>query len=271
MWLKSTGISYGTDQSRDAHAVSPYAGAVYDLTSNVSLYASYTDIFNPQTEVDVNNRKLDPARGSSIEGGIKSEWFGGKLYATASLFRARQKGLASAIGAFGDPNGPCVNGPVGGTCYAGVDTTSRGFEIEIAGKVSDNWTVSGGYTGLKIEDQAGNPTRTFLPTKSLKLSTTYAVPRLNDLKFGAQLRWQNAIRYADSTVQAMGVVTGDVLLRQNSYAVLDLMAGIRLLDHVRATVNVRNVTDTKYLASLMWGQAYYAAPRSVAVTIGLDF
>jgi outer membrane receptor for ferric coprogen and ferric-rhodotorulic acid len=49
------------------------------------------------------------------------------------------------------------------------------------------------------------------------------------------------------------------------------MAGIRLLDHVRATVNVRNVTDTKYLASLMWGQAYYAAPRSVAVTIGLDF
>jgi outer membrane receptor for ferric coprogen and ferric-rhodotorulic acid len=271
MWLKSTGISYGTDQSRDAHAVSPYAGAVYDLTSNVSLYASYTDIFNPQTEVDIDNRKLDPARGSSIEGGIKSEWFGGKLYATASLFRAKQKGLASAIGAFGDPNGPCVNGPVGGTCYAGVDTTSRGFELEIAGKVTDNWTVSGGYTGLKIEDQAGNPTRTFLPTKSLKLSTTYAVPRLNDLKLGAQLRWQNRITYLDSSVAGAGVITGDVLLRQNSYAVLDLMAGIRLLDHVRATVNVRNVTDTKYLASLMWGQAYYAAPRSVAVTIGLDF
>ncbi|MHA6721116.1 TonB-dependent siderophore receptor [Sphingomonas sp. RS6] len=246
-WLKADGISYGADQYRKNSDVSPYVGATFDLTPHVSLYASYTNIFNPQTEVDANARRLDPVTGTSIEGGLKTEWFDGQLYVTASLFRAKQKGLATAAGVFG-ADGP---GPVGTTFYTGVDTTARGFEIELAGQVTDNWTISGGYTGLEIEDEAGDPARVFIPTKSLKLATTYAVPELRDLKVGAQLRWQNAIRSPDYTV------------KQDDYAVLDLMAGMRVVDHVRASINVRNVTDSKYLGSLMWGQAYYAPPRSV--------
>jgi outer membrane receptor for ferric coprogen and ferric-rhodotorulic acid len=259
--LKSSGTSYGTDQARNDSAVSPYLGAVVDLTKNVSLYASYTDIFNPQVEVDINRRKLDPARGSSYEAGIKSEWFGKRLYATAAVFRAKQKGLADFAGVFGN----------GDSYYTGVDTTSTGFELEVAGRVTDRWTLSGGYTDLSIEDADGNDTRTYLPTRTIKLATTYAVPELRDLKLGAQFRWQNAIRYADSNVQASGLVTGDVILRQDAYAVVDLMAGIRVADRLRATVNVRNVTDSKYLASLMWGQAFYAAPRSAGVTLSLAY
>jgi outer-membrane receptor for ferric coprogen and ferric-rhodotorulic acid len=254
-WLKSDGVSYGADQYRKNSDVSPYVGATYDLTSNVSLYASYTSIFNPQTEVDANARRLDPVTGSSVEGGVKTEWFGGRLYATASLFRAKQKGLATAAGVFG-ADGP---GQPGSTYYTGLDTTSRGFEFELAGKVTDNWTVNGGYTGLEIEDDAGNPARVFIPTKSLKLSTTYAVPELRDLKVGAQMRWQNAIRSPDYTV------------KQDDYAVLDLMGSMRVVDHVRASINVRNVTDSKYLTSLMWGQAYYGSPRSVLGSITFTY
>ncbi len=261
MWIKSTGTSYGTDQSRKESGVSPYIGAVYDVTPHLSLYASYTGIFNPQSEVDINHIKLDPAKGTSIEGGIKSNWFGGRLYATASLFRAKQTGLASFLGVL----------PNGDSYYEGVDTTSKGFELELAGSVTQNWTLSGGYTGLEIEDQAGNKARTWLPTRSLKLATTYAVPQLNDLKLGAQLRWQNKISYADAGVQDYGVVTGDVIVSQESYAVVDLMASIRLLDRVQAKVNVRNVGNEKYLASLMWGQAFYAAPRSANVSLSFAY
>lgn len=261
MWIKSTGTSYGTDQSRKESGVSPYVGAVYDVTPHISLYASYTGIFNPQSEIDVNRAKLDPAKGTSIEGGIKSNWFGGRLYATAALFRAKQKGLAAFVGVL----------PNGDSYYEGEDTTSKGFEIELAGRVTDNWTLSGGYTGIEIKDEAGDKTRTFLPTKSLKLATTYTVPQLNDLRLGAQLRWQNQISLTDSNVQGYGLVTGDVVVTQKSYAVVDLMAGIRLLDRVRATVNVRNVGNEKYLASLMWDQAYYAAPRSANVTLSFAY
>ncbi len=266
MWLKSTGESYGTDQSRKNSKVSPYVGLLFDLTRNVTVYASYTDIFNPQVEVDLNNRKLDPAQGSSLEGGIKSSWFGGRLYATASLFRAKQKGLALFAGVFSDPDGP---GQVGDSFYEGVDTTSRGFEIEVAGRITDNWSLSGGYTGMKIEDEAGGPTRTWIPSKTLKLATTWTEPRLSDLKLGAQLRWQNDISYVDTGIQ--DVAGNDVVLEQKGYAVVDLMAGIRLFDRVRATVNVRNVTDHKHLASLMWGQAFYAAPRSATLSLSFAY
>jgi outer membrane receptor for ferric coprogen and ferric-rhodotorulic acid len=255
-WLKTSGYNYGVDSYRKNSRFSPYAGLLYDVTPNVTLYASYTDIFNPQKEVDANNRRLDPATGTSVEGGIKSSWFGGRLYATASLFRAKQKNLAAAAGVFG----PGQPGPAGSQYYTGTDTRSRGFEVELAGKVTDRWTISGGYTGLEIDDQKGVPTRVFIPTRSLKLATTYAVPELRDLKLGAQMRWQDAIRSAD------------IAYKQGDYAVVDLMASMRVVDHVRASLNLRNLTDAKYITSLVWGaQGFYGAPRSVLGTISFSY
>lgn len=267
IWLKTTGSSYGTDETRRNSRLSPYVGAVFDATANVSLYASYTAIYNPQTEVDITNRRLDPAKGTSIEGGVKSEWFDKKLYVSAAVFRARQQGLAEAAGVFalGDA------GPAGDVYYTGVDTTAKGFEIEFTGHVTDRWAVSGGYTGLRIRDQAGHRTRTFLPTRSLKLATTYAIPELRDLKLGAQFRWQNAISTVDAGVVDYGIVSDPVTIRQKGYGVLDLMASIAVIDTVHASINLRNVTDTKYLGSLKWGQAFYAAPRSVMVSLGFTY
>lgn len=270
VWLKTTGSSYFVDQSRSNSKVSPYAGLVYDLTPNISFYASYTDIFLPQKEADTTNRRLDPAKGSNIEGGIKSEWFNGRLYASAALFRAKQNGLAEAIGVFGDS--VCgTGGPIGTSCYKGVNTTSEGFEIEVNGRVNDQWTISGGYTGLRVEDEDGNPTRTFVPHRSLKLATTYDLPQLRDLKLGAQMRWQGRTSIVDSGVTAYGIVSDPVTITQKSYAVLDLMAGIRVVDGLRASVNLRNVTQTKYLGSLKWGQAFYAAPRSVLFSLSASY
>lgn len=241
MWLKTSGTSYGADQYRKDSKISPYAGLIYDLTSHVSLYASYTDIYNPQSQVDVNNVRLAPAKGTSIEAGIKSQWFDGRLYATAAVFRAKQKGLGEYAGTFEDSLR---------SYYAGVDTTSTGFELEVAGHITDQWSLSGGYTDLDIENEAGNDARTWLPTRTLKLSTTYAIPQLNDLKFGGQLRWQNAT----STDVAGGTV------KQKGYAVADLMASVRVMDHVSASLNVRNVTNTRYLNSLMWGAGLLCRP-----------
>lgn len=263
--LKSGGTFYGVDESRNDDDVTPYAGLLYDLTSNLTAYASYTGIFNPQSEVDIANRRLDPAKGTSIEAGFKSFWFDKKLYATAAIFRAKQKDLASLAGAFG----PGDAGPIGDSYYVGVDTISKGFELEVSGRVTDRWTLSGGYTGFRLKgDQAGNP-RPYIPNRTLKLATTYAVPELRDLRLGAEMRWQDAIHYEDTGVQ--DAAGKDGVVRQGSYAVVDLTAGIRLVDHVRAQLNLNNVTDHKYLASLMWGQAFYAAPRSTTVSLRVDW
>jgi outer membrane receptor for ferric coprogen and ferric-rhodotorulic acid len=277
MWIKSTGFSYGADQARKDSKVSPYVGAVYDLTPNVSFYASYTDIYNPQVEVGIDGTRLDPAKGTSLEGGIKSTWLDGKLYATAAVFKAKQKGLAEYAGYFDEDgcpvgvDGVACNGKAGGSYYDPQDTTSTGFEVELSGQVTDNWTLSGGFTYLDIENADGEDTRTWIPTKSLKLASTYSVPELNDLKLGAQLRVQNATTAVVSDLSAYGGVEGDVTLKQKGYAILDLMAGVRVVEHVRASVNVRNVTNVKYLNSLKWGQAFYGAPRSAVVTLSVEY
>ncbi|GAB7553230.1 TonB-dependent siderophore receptor [Novosphingobium sp. 11B] len=277
MWIKSSGFSYGADQARKDNKVSPYVGAVYDLTPNVSFYASYTDIYNPQVEVGIDGARLDPAKGTSLEGGIKSTWFGDKLYATAAVFRAKQKGLAEYAGYFDEDgcpvgvDGAACNGKAGGSYYDPQDTTSTGFEVELSGQVTGNWTLSGGFTYLDIENADGEDTRTWIPTQSLKLASTYSVPELNDLKLGAQLRVQNATTAVVSDLSSYGGVEGDVTLKQKGYAILDLMAGVRVVEHVRASVNLRNVTNVKYLNSLKWGQAFYGAPRSAVVTLSVEY
>lgn len=248
--LKSKGYSYGVDTPRDEEKVSPYVGAVYELTPQVSLYASYTDIFNPQSEVDENHQTLAAAHGKSYEAGIKSDWFDHRLYATAAVFKSQQSGLAEYAGSFDN----------GQSYYAGVDTHVTGYELEASGALTDQWTLTAGWTSLKIEDADDNPARLYTPRKTLKLSTTYTIPSARNLTLGAAARWQD-----DVSMQDVALIT------QDAYAVVDLMAGIDVTDKIRATLNVKNATDEKYLSSLMWNQSYYAAPRSASLRLDYSF
>lgn len=258
VWLKTTGFSYGSDLGRKNSKVSPYAGLLFDLTKNLTLYASYTAIYAPQSRVDVTNTRLVPAKGTAIEGGIKGSWLDGRLYATAVLFKAKQRGLASYVGTFDG-----TDGPLGVDYYEGQDTTAKGYEVEVSGRVANRWLLSGGYTHLSIHDDLGGAARTFVPRDTVKLAASYEVSEWRDLKLGAQFRYQSAISGSDDSA--------GLPIRQKGYAVLDLLAGIKLAEHVHASVNVRNVTNAKYLNSLEWGQAYYAPPRTAIGTIRLDY
>jgi len=244
---KTTGFSYGTDMARDEEKVSPYVGAVYDLTDNVSAYASYTDIFNPQHYVDIDNQPLGPAHGRAYEAGFKSEWLDRRLYVTAAVFRSEQ----SDLGEWGG-----VNPATGRDYHVPIDVEISGYEIEATGALTDNLTVSAGWTDLDFKDDV----RPYVPRQTFKASATYAAPELRDLRLGAQLRWQSKVRGVDIAP-----------IQQDSYGELDLFAGFDVTDRVRATVNVKNVTDEKHLTSLMWNQSYYAAPRSFGVRLDVGF
>jgi outer membrane receptor for ferric coprogen and ferric-rhodotorulic acid len=248
--LRSTGFSYGVDTPRDEKKVSPYLGAVYDVSPNVSLYASYTDIFNPQSEVDIDHHTVAAAHGRSYEAGIKSEWLDRRLYVTAAVFKSKQSSLAEFAGVFDN----------GKSYYEGIDVSVKGYELEAVGAITDRWTLSAGWTGLKIQGDDGERVRAYVPRRTFKATTTYSAPELRNLRIGAAMRWQSAVSTQDLS-----------LVRQGAYAVVDLMAGIDLTKAVRATVNLKNVADKKYFSSLMWNQSYYAAPRSVSVRLDYKF
>ena len=240
----STGEQYGEAHDFARTKTTPYVGVVYDLAPSYSVYASYTGIFNPQTQVDQGGRTLDPIEGRNAEIGAKGEWIGGKLIASAALFEAKQDNTAEYAGF--DPG-------TGRSYYRGVDATSTGFEFELAGQFAQGWELSAGYTQLALEDADGHDVRTYVPRRTLRLNTSYRLPMLPALKLGASVKWQGDISNGTA--------------RQGAYALLDLMAGYEISRNLSLSASLRNATDEKYLTSLMWAQSYYAAPRNVLVTL----
>jgi outer membrane receptor for ferric coprogen and ferric-rhodotorulic acid len=249
--IDSTGESYGASRVKRERKTTPYAGLVYDLTPELSLYASQTAIYYPQSEVGADLNRLASADGRNSELGLKAELLERRLNASFAVFKARQDNLAEYVSFDAEHNV---------SIYRGVDTRSRGFEIDLAGAITPRIKLNAGYTQLQIKDEAGNDARTFSPRRVLRASTTWQA--LDALKLGATLSWRSATHID----QGAGIAT-----RQPSHALLGLMARWDVNDKVHATLNVDNVTDEKYLTSLYWTQAYYGSPRSASVSLNWSY
>jgi outer membrane receptor for ferric coprogen and ferric-rhodotorulic acid len=256
---RTDGFSYGEANSVEESRTTPFAGAVWDLSEHWSLYGSYGEIFNQQAEVDADNRLLGALTGDNAEIGAKGEWFDGRLNASFAVYRARQQNLAEYAG---------FNTDTGQSFYTGIDAESRGFEFDIAGQLSERWQLAGGFSSLQLEDAGGDDTRTYVPRRTLRLSTVYRLPWLEGFKVGAALDWQNAIHRETGIPGPDGASTR---IRQDSYALLGLMARYDFAPGWNATLNLDNLTDEKYLTSLYWEQGYYGAPRNVSLTVGYRF
>ena len=56
----SEGVSYGAPQNFAAEKFLPFVGATFDVTPEISAYASYATIFRPQVELNAANEILPP-------------------------------------------------------------------------------------------------------------------------------------------------------------------------------------------------------------------
>lgn len=253
--FEGDGVTYGTSKDTSYKDVfTPYAGLVFDLTDKTSLYASYAEIFQPQTEVDANRNRLEPIDGVQYEVGIKAELFSGRADASLALFRIEQDNVAEARGT--------IPGSID-TAYAGAKgITSDGVEATLAGELLPNLHASLGYTYVDIENPEGKRARTFVPRHMVRAMSTYRLPFHEAMKVGARVSWQDAI-YRD---QGEGVTT-----RQDDYALLDLMASYDISENLSASLNLNNITDEKYLTSLYWAQGFYGAPRHAMLTLGWNY
>ncbi|NAW34014.1 TonB-dependent siderophore receptor [Halomonas alimentaria] len=250
-WADTTGEQYGVSQASDHDRVlTPYAGLIYDVTDRASLYASYTEIFQPQTAIDRNGDYLDPVDGVSQEVGLKADLFDGGADASLALFRTEQDNVAQ----------PAGTRPDGTAFYTGGDgITSEGVEATLAGELAPGWQASVGYTYLEVEDVEGDATNTYIPRHLVRATTSYRPASLDALKVGARLRWQDEIE--------RGRDLADGKSRQGAYALVDLMASYDFSDSLTGSLNVNNVSDEEYLTSLKWDQAFHGAPRHVMANL----
>lgn len=257
--LDSSGERVGVANNYSKSKVTPYYGAVYDFAPHYSAYVSYTEIFNPQTQINASRKLLDPVEGNSVEGGIKGEWFDKRLNASASLFRTKQDNTAE-YGGF-DTAG-------GFSYYNAVNTISEGYELTVAGELMPGWEMNSGLTHLfSLKNDEGEKTRTYIPQNAIYLSTSYKVPHVKGLKVGASANWQSDIFREQGTS-----TTGDTIIsRQGSYVVANALASYDIDEHFNVSLNVNNLLDRKYLTSLYWAQSYYAPSRNAMVTLAWKY
>jgi outer-membrane receptor for ferric coprogen and ferric-rhodotorulic acid len=248
----------------ESNVFTPYAGVVYDLNDQISAYASYTDSFKPQTNRDRNGRYLDPLQGNSYEVGLKSEWFDGRLFASAAVFRIEQDNFA--VPDVGQP--PLPNGDL--PYRAAQGTKSEGYELEAIGELATDWYVSIGWTKYSAKDAEGIDVAVDHAREQLKLFTKYTLPgALRALTIGAGLNWEG-----DRPARAENPGTGvEEKVGQPSFALVDLMASYDIRESLSLQVNVNNALDKKYrYGSSWWGAPLtFGEPREILVTMEYGF
>lgn len=246
--------------------VTPYLGAVYDLNDTYSMYASYTDIFNPQTQETASGSKVEPIRGQSYETGLKAAWFDGRLNASAAYFRTKQENKAVTDGD--------LLTPTGATAYkAGSGQETDGIDLELAGALTENWNVYGGYTYLHFRrlDSDGRSD----PSHLFKASTTYRLSGpLDRLTLGAGVTAQTNIRALSTPAgqPTNGVSRSATDVNWSGYAIWNAMAKYQVTDDTSVSLNADNLFDKRYYTRYgFYAGAIYGDPRSLSLTVSTNF
>ncbi|WP_099590406.1 ferric-rhodotorulic acid/ferric-coprogen receptor FhuE [Stenotrophomonas maltophilia] len=247
--------SEGEGADRAHKVTTPYAGLVFDINDTYSTYASYTEIFQPQTLKDRNGSYLDPVDGKSYEVGVKGAWFDNRLNASLAVFRIEQDNVGQATG---EP----VQGSQNEFAYrAARGTVSRGFEFEVNGELAPGWNATFGASRYVARDINGADINTNLPQTALKLFTSYTPQSLQALTVGGGANWQNRIYYP---VPAYGRI------EQSGYALVSAFLRYRISPEFSVQANLNNLLDKKYLSQIN-GYGAYGDGRNGSLTFTWAF
>lgn len=237
----------------------PYAGLVYDLDRQWSLYTSYASTFVPQTQYStISGSTLKPAVGTNYEAGLKGELLNGKLNVALAVFSIKKRDVALLDTA----NLGMCPGVTTNDCYQNVSQLrSKGIDLEVAGELTPGWQVATGYTHLETKDDAGNSISSDTPRDLLRLSTNYRLP-------GTWEKWT-----VGGAVSAQSSAYIDDIVSNPGRAILDLRTAYRVDSTWTLALNIGNVTDKAYWETIGTTRNgnYYGTPRNVTLSLRGSF
>jgi catecholate siderophore receptor len=142
---------------------------------------------------------------------------------------------------------------------------SAGLEVDVAGRIGTAWEIFASYAWIpvaKVDESTATSGEVagsrpgLTPRQTGSLWTTYRLtPKL---RLGAGLTASGEQSPVGSTAVAPGYVIGDVMAEYD-------------LGEVFFKLNVTNVSDKLYGASLYRGHVVLGAPRTTQLTVGARF
>ena len=245
-----------TKQSIDKNKVTPRVGLVYQPTDWVSLYASYSTSFRPQTGITQNGSVLDPETGKQYEMGAKLDLIPDKLSATVAVFELTRQDVQAP-----DPDDSDYSVQTG-------EQRVRGVELDVSGNPIPGWRIIANVSALDAEVtkdtvyDKGNRL-TGVPRLSGALWSTYQLQTgsLKGLGFGAGVI---AVDQREGDLENSFDVAG--------YTRVDASVFYDIDDKTRISLNGRNLTDRKYIENVTDSTEIYAgAPAQIVASMSVKF
>ncbi|NOT21732.1 MAG: TonB-dependent siderophore receptor [Nitrospiraceae bacterium] len=227
-------------------AVTPRVGVVWRPQQWLSLYGNYAENFGPNDPFAVifPGTLPPPTSAKQYEGGIKTEFFGGRLRATLAYYDLTKTNIATR-----DPLHPTFSIVTGAA-------RSRGPELDINGEILPGWNVIATYANTEAritrsnDDSASSPTsvgsRFFnVPRNTGSVWTTYEVltGELRGMKIGGGVTMRDG--QPGCCDKPAASIPG--------YALVDLLAAYSRTvgqSTVTAQLNVYNLLDQHYFSGL---------------------
>ena len=228
---ENDGDAQGGRFDREDDEVTPRLGLIYKPLDNVSIYASYSETFLPRSgeqflTLNLDSESTRPQFFENREIGVKWD-LRPDLAFTAAVFELDRESYTSI-----DPEDQTQLIVIEGS-------ETRGFELQLAGDLTDAWTITTGYSYLDGEVQRadgtgndGNETRQ-TPDHMFSIWNSYQV---ND-----RLRIGLGATYQDSFF-----VSEDNSVEVPSYTRVDAAAYYQVNASTRLQLNIENLLDEEY-------------------------
>jgi iron complex outermembrane receptor protein len=126
---------------RKDQAFSPKLGLVYQPTKDMSLFASYSNSFTPNTGTTVDLQPIEPSIIDQYEAGIKKDFWRGVLSTNVTVYQITNSNLAqTALQADGTPYTDTSIKVLSG------ETKSKGIEVDVTARPINGLNIAAGYS-----------------------------------------------------------------------------------------------------------------------------
>lgn len=270
----------GANAAQTQDAVTPRVGVLWQPQAWLSLYANYVESFGANSGIIYPNRVAPASGAEQYEGGIKTEFFGGRLRANLAYYELTKTNIASADPAFPNQGFVVVTGAA----------KSQGPELDISGELLPGWNIIANYayTDVRVlKTNANNdPARSGaapvggryfnVPRNTAGFWNTYEfqVGELKGLKLGG------GVTLRDGQTGCCDVPSASI----PGYATIDLLAAYSLKlagAKITAQLNINNLLDKRYYTGLLSYQANnpgfsksvvdFGQPRAVMGAINIQY
>ena len=221
--------------------ISPRVGLVYKPIEPVSLYTNYSLSYLPRTGEQLTSltssiKSFDPEKFTNIEAGIKYDLLQ-SFSISSSIYRLERSKMAIT-----DPSSPTNTIIVDGQ-------VTKGFELGVAGKLFDSYSMYGGYTYQDAEITKNQGTGDAQITSGTPLGH---VPKHTFSlwnKYEMNETWSAALGIVSRSDMFAATPTTSTAVKLPGYARLDAAIYANINKQTKLQLNIEHLLDKTYSQS----------------------